>query len=85
MEKKQTAVTELIEKMNEAKDNFPALGFDEEFVRGFNKAFQMACFIAEKVGKPKEREQIEEAFKDGITGDSKCVTSTDYYTQTFKP
>jgi len=32
-----------------------------------------------------EREQIEEAFKDGITGDSKCVTATEYYTQTFKP
>jgi len=46
-------ITQIIAKMQEAKDNFPAMGFDEEFVRGFNKAFQMAIFITEQLSKPK--------------------------------
>ena len=41
----KTAMQMLIDKMNDAKNDFPAIGFDDEFVRGFNKAFQMACFI----------------------------------------
>jgi len=56
-----TAVEETILKMQEAKDNFPNIGFDDEFIRGFNKAFQMAIFIAEKVGKEQEKQQIIEA------------------------
>ena len=60
----KTAMQMLIDKMNDAKNDFPAIGFDDEFVRGFNKAFQMACFIAEQFGKPIERQQIIDTVDD---------------------
>lgn len=41
-------VSESGSKIKEAKDNFPKIGFDEEFIRGFNKAMQMAVFILER-------------------------------------
>jgi hypothetical protein len=86
MSKQTTAVQEVILKMNEAKNNFPALGFDEEFVRGFNKAFQMAVFIAEKIGIQKEREQIEKTYSDSIDDlvNKDIVSPSDYYRRTFK-
>jgi len=61
----KTATQEVIAKMQEAKENFPNIGFDDEFIRGFNKAFQMAIFITEKIGLPKEEEQITTAYKEG--------------------
>ena len=60
-----TAMQEVILKMQEAKDNFPNIGFDEEFIRGFNKAFQMAIFIVEEVGIDKEKQQIIDAYNSG--------------------
>lgn len=63
-ENKLTAIQDVVLKMQEAKENFPQFGFDEEFIRGFNKAFQMAIFIAEKVGIEKEKQQIIDAFND---------------------
>ena len=54
-----TAMQDVIVKMKEAKENFPNIGFDDEFIRGFDKAFQMAIFIAEKVGLEKELQQNE--------------------------
>jgi len=92
-EKKLTAMQEVIVKMQEAKDHFPNVGFDEEFIRGFNKAFQIAIFIVEKIGVEKEKQQIIDA------GD-KCISNylrheperhgnvmpsgEQYYEQTFK-
>ncbi len=32
-----------------------------------------------------EREQIEEAYIDGLKADSMCNTASEYYNQTFKP
>ncbi len=55
MEQPKKPIEKVIAKMQEAKENFPAIGFDEEFVRGFNKAFQMAIFITEQVGMPLEK------------------------------
>ena len=83
---KQTAMQEVILKMQDAKDNFPNIGFDEEFIRGFNKAFQMAIFIVEKVGIEKEKQQIENAYRIGSAneltfGENKAEK---YYNETFK-
>jgi hypothetical protein len=88
-EKQTTAVSQTILKMQEAKDNFPNIGFDEEFIRGFNKAFQMAIFISQKVGLPIERQQIEDAFntKRGFEISSDPVkafkTSEQYFNENF--
>ena len=89
---KQTAIQATILKMKEAKENFPTMGFDEEFVRGFNKAFQMAIFISEQVGLPTERYQIHEAYNEGACHGvdvgagrrPEQICGTDYYSQTFK-
>jgi hypothetical protein len=56
--KQKTAMQEVILKMQDAKENFPAFGFHPKFVRGFDKAFQMAILITEEVGLLKERQQI---------------------------
>jgi hypothetical protein len=82
---KQTAMQEVILKMQEAKDNFPNIGFDEEFIRGFNKAFEMAIFIVEKVGIDKEKQQILDAYEDGNydNGMGRCEAEQ-YYNETFK-
>ena len=84
--KQQTAMQEVILKMKDAKDNFPNIGFDEEFVRGFNKAFQMAIFILEKVGIDKEKQQIIDAHGIKMKGvnNHKCVDGKQYYQETFK-
>lgn len=42
-----TIVQDIIAKMQEAKENFPKIGFDDEFIRGLNKGFQMSIFITE--------------------------------------
>lgn len=82
---KQTATQEVILKMQEAKDNFPNIGFDEEFIRGFNKAFQMAIFIVEEVGIDKEKQQIIWAHGVQMKGvnNHKCITGEQYYNETF--
>jgi hypothetical protein len=83
--KKQTAVSQVILKMKDAKENFPSIGFDEEFVRGFNKAFQMAIFISEKVGLPLEKEQIIDAAKSCVyIGGATNEEAEQYFTQTFQ-
>lgn len=61
-----TAMQDVIVKMQEAKENFPNIGFDDEFIRGFNKAFQMAIFIVEKVGLEKELQQNEKVAIDMV-------------------
>ncbi|EOG6897098.1 hypothetical protein ACLH3T_002476 [Flavobacterium psychrophilum] len=61
-----TAMQDVIVKLQEAKENFPNIGFDDEFIRGFNKAFQMAIFIVEKVGLEKELQQNEKVAIDMV-------------------
>lgn len=61
-----TAMQDVIVKMQEAKENFPNIGFDDEFIRGFNKAFQTAIFIVEKVGLKKELQQNEKVAIDMV-------------------
>lgn len=85
----KTAIDEVVLKMQEAKDNFPSIGFDEEFIRGFNKAFQMAIFISDKIGKEKEKQQIIDAVKYGFNDATKPssdqdITFQQYYNETFK-
>jgi hypothetical protein len=80
--KKQTAVSQVILKMKDAKENIPPFGFDEEFVRGFNKAFQMAIFISEQVGLPMEKEQIIEHHTwllSGVMGEESARQDAEQY------
>lgn len=83
----KTAMQVTIDKMNEAKENLPPFGFHDEFLRGFNKAFQMAIFIAEKKGLEAEKYQIMEAYTLGHSmHDSNDEKSAeDYYQQTYNP
>ena len=81
----KTAMQEVILKMKEAKVSFPNVGFDEEFIRGFNKAFQMAIFITEKVGTEKEKQQIIDSYLQGFCH---CeyegiMDAQKYYKETF--
>lgn len=86
-----TAMQEVILKMQEAKDNFPNIGFDEEFIRGFNKAFQMAIFIVEEVGIDKEKQQIIDAYANGHNDGCRYMNNQkqefehaeQYYNETF--
>ncbi len=82
-----TALQDVIDKINKAKDNFPPFGFDEEFMRGIYKGFQMAVFICQKVGLPKERKDIEDAYNQdlygGLEGNKKFNDGSDYFTNTF--
>jgi hypothetical protein len=75
----KTAMQEVILKMQEAKDNFPNIGFDEEFIRGFNKAFQMAIFIVEEVGIDKEKQQIITAYNKAVP----FKYGKEYYEETY--
>ena len=85
----KTAIQEVILKMQEAKDNFPNIGFDDEFIRGFNKAFQMAIFITEKVGIEKEKQQLIDAYdfgeNDSDTRFPSFLDGEEYYNKTFEP
>ena len=86
-----TALQDVIEKLNKDKDNFPPFGFDEEFMRGIYKGFQMAVFICQKTGLPKERTQIETAYNQGASdidnlqdgNGRKFKNCMDYFTNTF--
>lgn len=40
---------EILKKITEAKDNFPAIGFSDDYVDGFNKGMQMSHFIVNKL------------------------------------
>ena len=51
-------ITDIKDKLKEACDNFPSFGFDEEFVRGFNKAFQMSIFIVDSLHKEHLKKSI---------------------------
>lgn len=82
-EKQLTAVMQTIEKMQDAKDNLPNIGFDEEFIRGFNKAFQMAIFISQKFGLPTERQKLIDAYDDGILK-GRYDDGEQYFDKTFK-
>lgn len=56
----------IINKLKEAQENFPAVGFEEEFVRGFNKAFQMSIFIVEELTKASQSEPVSKCSICGI-------------------
>lgn len=80
-----TAMQIVIDKMKDAKENLPPFGFDDEFLRGFNKAFQMADLIAKQVGIPTEKQQIADAAIHGFQNGHEIEYDPDeYYTTTFK-
>ena len=72
MEKKQSAMQELIERLITLQNK----GYDDA---GIRTGIQIATELLQK-----EREQIEEAFEEGVEwlrGDSN--TGTDFFTQTY--
>lgn len=74
----------VIDKMNDAKDNFPGMGFGDEFMRGFNKAFQIAIIISKEAGLPKEREQIVEAWRSGDINFNHKETAEQYFKNKYE-
>lgn len=82
----KTAMQIVINKMKDAKENLPPFGFDEEFLRGFNKAFQMAIFIADQIGVETEKKQIINANNAGYKAHRHKLdqNAEDYYNETFK-
>lgn len=45
MKAEPTPIQKAIAQIKEAKENFPAIGFTDDYVDGFNKGMQMAEFI----------------------------------------
>ena len=82
-EKEMTAMRVVINKLQGAKDNFPAIGFNEEFVRGFYKAFDMAIIICENVGIPVERQQIIDAVSQNDFGLPRTISGESYFELKF--
>jgi hypothetical protein len=81
---KKTAMQIVSERIESARDNFPGLGFDDEFIRGFNKAFQIALLICKEVGIEAEKQQIIEAAKHGADCDnSPFISAEDYFDKTY--
>lgn len=62
----KTALEKIIEKIEEARENFPKEGFTDKYLEGLKTGFQLSIFIIKQVGTVLEREQIEKAFNDGI-------------------
>jgi len=75
-EKKQTPMQELIAELKEAKANESCASLSIE--DGYDKAIQIAESKLEK-----EREAIDEAFRDG-NGASYAGEEYSYYNETFK-
>jgi hypothetical protein len=78
----KTAIQEAIEKINEqirkSAHNELETNRSGDYRIGLNKAINILEDFKEL-----EKQQIIDAYKDGVTGDSGSINSEQYYNQTF--